>query len=235
MAGRVCTTEDVLRKRGPPSKKEKQVLEDAGITFRGGRNKKGTRGRGGIRGRGISDISISTLAENQAAAGPGPGTMAASRLGKSASGSTPGTGGARGEDSRSVSGSLTGTMSTTPSLSTGPTTSTDPTSASHGSASGSGSGSGNASGSGATSGVRESGTMGDLERTIMSGGMARYPQIPLRQTLIGPSPSSGERAEGRLSEVERRARVEAQWKEAECLSAKGKAKAIKPGRGHGQK
>ncbi|PWN47163.1 hypothetical protein IE53DRAFT_371684 [Violaceomyces palustris] len=36
-AGRKCTTEDMLRKRGPPSKKERAVLEAAGIIFRGTR------------------------------------------------------------------------------------------------------------------------------------------------------------------------------------------------------
>ncbi|PWY99626.1 hypothetical protein BCV70DRAFT_110361 [Testicularia cyperi] len=36
-SGRRCTTEDMLRKRGPPSKKERAVLEAAGIIFRGTR------------------------------------------------------------------------------------------------------------------------------------------------------------------------------------------------------
>lgn len=35
--GRKCTTEDMLRKRGPPSKKERAILEAAGIIFRGTR------------------------------------------------------------------------------------------------------------------------------------------------------------------------------------------------------
>ncbi len=36
-SGRKCTTEDMLRKRGPPSKKERAILEAAGIIFRGTR------------------------------------------------------------------------------------------------------------------------------------------------------------------------------------------------------
>ena len=36
-SGRKCTTEDMLRKRGPPSKKERAILEAAGTIFRGTR------------------------------------------------------------------------------------------------------------------------------------------------------------------------------------------------------
>ncbi|CEH14858.1 c6 transcription factor [Ceraceosorus bombacis] len=51
-SGRVCTTEDVLRKRGPPSKKERQIMEAAGIVFHGARpkQKKKTKSDAGSKG-----------------------------------------------------------------------------------------------------------------------------------------------------------------------------------------
>lgn len=153
--------------------KEKQVLEDAGITFRGGRHKKGTRGRGGLRKRGLSDSYVIMTedrlvdkADAEAEAGPGPGSMATATFRLRAGWpydmdiSFPddlGEGSDSADKYQRDSESLSGTVSTTRTSSKAPTSAHPTTSSYNTSASASGTGSGTASGSGTTASLGKEG------------------------------------------------------------------------------